>query len=651
MVLDEVNYPEDLRKLNTEEKNVLAEEIREKIIETVSNTGGHLASNLGVVELTMAIHSVFDCPKDKIIWDVGHQTYVHKILTGRKDKLDTLRQIDGLAGFPKTSESEYDSFDTGHSSTSISVALGMARARDIKGENHKIITVIGDGALTGGMALEALNDAGSSLSNIIVILNDNEMSISKNVGGISMVLSKLRTKGFYVKSNLKGKKLIGEIPFVGKKMVKLIQRAKRGIKQLVIPKMYFEDIGFRYLGPVDGHNLEKLEDILKICKEQEGPILLHVLTKKGKGYKPAEENPDTFHSTSKFEIETGKKIGGGQNDWSGAMGDKLVALAKENKNIVAITAAMAGGTGLSEFAKKYPDRFFDVGIAEQHAIGLAGGLAREGLVPVVPIYSSFMQRAYDQIVHDICIQSLPIVMIADRAGIVGNDGETHQGLLDMAFGNTIPNLNIMAPKDYKELENMLEFAVDLRKPVLIRYPRGTEEIQFECQTPVTLGKAEILKEGTEVCLVAIGKMVARAYKIAETLEEKGINATVINARFIKPFDDDLLKDKLKNASVVATIEDGTVKGGLASEVERVIVDNKIKDVELIKFAYQDEFVKHGKTEEIEVRHHLDNESIVKTIMDCKKLKVRLSLKAIKNRGQKCLKMIENNMKLKKSQTK
>lgn len=651
MILDKVNYPEDLKKLNLEEKQILAQEIRDKIINTVSNTGGHLASNLGVVELTMAIHSVFNCPKDKIIWDVGHQTYVHKILTGRKDKLDTLRQLDGMAGFPKTSESEYDSYDTGHSSTSISVALGMARARDIKGENHKIITVIGDGALTGGMALEALNDAGSSLSNIIVILNDNEMSISKNVGGISMVLSKLRTKGFYVKSNLKGKKIINKVPFVGKKIIKLVQKAKRGIKQLVIPKMYFEDIGFRYLGPVDGHNLEKLEDILKICKEQEGPLLVHVLTKKGKGYKPAEENPDVFHSTSKFEIETGKKIGAGKKDYSKTMGDKLVELAKDNKKIVAITAAMADGTGLAEFAKKFPDRFFDVGIAEQHAIGLAGGLAKEGLVPVVPIYSSFLQRAYDQIVHDICIQNLPVVIIADRAGIVGNDGETHQGLLDMSFGNTIPNLNIMAPKDFKELENMLEFAINLGKPVLIRYPRGSEEISFEKQETINYGKAEILKAGNEVCLIAIGKMVARAYKVAEELENKGISAKVINARFLKPIDEEFLKQQIKDCSIVATIEDGTIKGGLASELERIITQNKIKNVEFIGFAYQDEFVKHGKTEEIEKRHNLDVEGITNTILDSNSLKLRLSIKEIKNRGQKCLKMIENNIKVKKSQTK
>lgn len=375
MILDKVNYPEDLKSLNIEQKEILAQEIREKILDTVSETGGHLASNLGVVELTIALHSIFNTPIDKVIWDVGHQTYVHKILTGRKNKLDTLRKINGIAGFPKTNESIYDNFNTGHSSTSISVALGMARARDIKGENNKILAIIGDGALTGGMALEALNDVGSSNTNMIVVLNDNEMSISKNVGGISMMLSKLRTKSTYVKANIKGKRTISKIPFVGNKIIKLVQRGKRGIKQLVIPKMYFEDIGFRYLGPVDGHNIEELEDIFKICKQQEGPILVHVLTKKGKGYKPAEEVPDQFHSTSKFNKKTGEKLNKGNKDYSKVFGESLVKIAKENKKVVAITAAMKDGTGLTEFAKKYPKRFFDVGIAEQHAVGMA---ARNG---------------------------------------------------------------------------------------------------------------------------------------------------------------------------------------------------------------------------------------------------------------------------------
>lgn len=617
MILEKVNYPEDLKPLSIEDKKILAKEIREKVINTVSETGGHLASNLGVTELTIALHSVFNTPIDKIIWDVGHQTYVHKILTGRKNKLDSLRKMNGIAGFPKTTESVYDNFNTGHSSTSISVALGMARARDIKCENNKIIAVIGDGALTGGMALEALNDVGSSNTNMIVILNDNEMSISKNVGGISMLLSKLRTKSVYVNSSLKGKKIIGKIPVVGKKVVKLVQRTKRGIKQLVIPKMYFEDIGFRYLGPVDGHNIEKLEDILKICKEQEGPILVHVLTKKGKGYKPAEVNPDKFHSTAKFNIETGEKIAKGKKDYSKVFGDKLVEIAKNNKKIVAITAAMTDGTGLTEFAKKYPSRFFDVGIAEQHAVGLAGGMAKAGLIPVVPIYSSFIQRAYDQLVHDVAIQDLPVVICADRAGIVGNDGETHQGLLDMAFTNTIPNFNIMAPKDFNELENMLEFAVDLNKPVLIRYPRGGEDISFEECEKIENGKAEILKNGNDVTIIAIGKMVSKAIKVAEELEKEGISVTVINARFLKPFDKETILKSIVGSKTVATIEDGTIVAGLGDQVEHLLFENKI-DVNFEKFAYPDEFVKHGSVDQIEEKYGLDVGSIVKCLKNQEK---------------------------------
>lgn len=617
MILEKVNYPEDLKPLSIEDKKILAKEIREKVINTVSETGGHLASNLGVTELTIALHSVFNTPLDKIIWDVGHQTYVHKILTGRKNKLDSLRKMNGIAGFPKTTESVYDNFNTGHSSTSISIALGMARARDIKCENNKIIAVIGDGALTGGMALEALNDVGSSNTNMIVILNDNEMSISKNVGGISMMLSKLRTKSVYVNTSLKGKKIIGKIPVVGKKVVKLVQRTKRGIKQLVIPKMYFEDIGFRYLGPVDGHNIEKLEDILKICKEQEGPILVHVLTKKGKGYKPAEINPDKFHSTSKFNIETGEKLGKGKKDYSRVFGDKLVELAKNNKKIVAITAAMTDGTGLTDFAKKYPNRFFDVGIAEQHAVGLAAGMAKSGLIPVVPLYSSFIQRAYDQLVHDVAIQNLPVIICADRAGIVGNDGETHQGLLDMAFTNTIPNFNIMAPKDFNELENMLEFSVNLNKPVLIRYPRGGEDISFEKCEKIENGKAEILRQGNDVTIIAIGKMVSKAIKVADELEKDGTTVTVINARFLKPFDKETILKCIVGSKTIATIEDGTIVGGLGNEIEHLLYENKI-DVNFEKFAYPDEFVKHGSVDEIEEKYGLDVGSIVKCLRNQEK---------------------------------
>lgn len=616
MILENVNYPEDLKSLRKEQKEILAQEIREKILDIVSENGGHLASNLGIVELTIALHSVFNTPIDKIVWDVGHQTYVHKILTGRKNKLNTLRKFGGIAGFPKTNESIYDNFNTGHSSTSISVALGMARARDIKGENNKILAVIGDGALTGGMALEALNDVGSSNTNMIVVLNDNEMSISKNVGGISMMLSKLRTKSTYVNMNIKGKTTISKIPLVGKKIVKFVQKGKRGIKQLVIPKMYFEDIGFRYLGPVDGHNIEKLEDIFKICKEQSGPILVHVLTKKGKGYKPAEDVPDKFHSTSKFNKETGEKISKGNKDYSKVFGDTLVKLAKNNSKIVAITASMKDGTGLTEFAKKYPKRFFDVGIAEQHAVGMAAGMAKAGLIPVVPLYSSFIQRAYDQLIHDVALQNLPVIICADRAGIVGNDGETHQGLLDMSFTNTIPNFNIMAPKDFDELEKMLEFAINLKKPVLIRYPRGGEEKDFNKCSDIKLGKAEIIQKGNDLTIVSIGKMVSRATEVAELLKKEGITTTIINSRFLKPFDEKTLLENINR--LIITIEDGTIIGGLGAKVEEVLAENNINS-KLEKIAYPDAFIKHGSVTELEKEYKMDSISIANKAIQMNKI--------------------------------
>ena len=642
MILEKVNYPNDLKKLNQDEKKKLAEELRQEIIQTVSKTGGHLASNLGVVELTIAILSVFDLPKDKVIWDVGHQTYSYKMLTGRKEKFSTLRQFGGLAGFPKTNESEYDAFDTGHSSTSISVGLGMARARDIKKEDYKIVSVIGDGALTGGMALEALNDVGSSNTNMLVILNDNEMSISKNVGGISLLLSKLRVRKAYVDTSIKGKNIINKIPIIGKPFVRLFQKAKRGIKQLVIPKMYFEDIGFKYVGPVDGHNIGELEKILKLCRNQNGPILLHVLTKKGKGYKPAEENPDIFHSTSSFNIETGEKISNGKKDYSKVFGDKLVELAKENSKIVAITAAMKDGTGLKDFAKQYPDRFFDVGIAEQHALGFAAGLAKEGLTPVIPLYSSFIQRGFDQVVHDIAIQNLPVVICLDRAGVVGKDGETHQGMLDMAILSSVPNLTIMAPKDFKELEKMLEFAVNLKSPVVIRYPRGSEEISFEKNEIVKLGNAEVLKEGKDITIVAIGKMVAKAQRVAKMLEKDSINAEVINARFLKPFDGEKVIESIKKTNTVITIEDGTSAGGLGYKVEDVIINGKLNNIKFHKFSYPDEFIVHGDVSQLEKKYNIDDKSIYEF---CKQIKDNNQyIKEIVTRGEKCIKNIKKKIK-------
>ena len=616
-MLEKINSPEDLKTLSIAEKTKLAEEIRKYILEVVSENGGHLASNLGVVELTIALHSIFNVPEDKIVWDVGHQTYVHKILTGRKEQLKTLRKLNGIAGFPKTKESETDCFNTGHSSTSISVALGMARARDIEGKNNAVIAVIGDGALTGGMAIEALNDAGYSKSKITVILNDNEMSISKNVGGLNMFLSKLRTKKLYTKSNISAKKIILKVPVVGKPFVKLVQRAKRSIKQLIIPKMFFEDIGFTYLGPVDGHNIQELESILRLSKQVDAPVLIHVLTKKGKGYEIAEKNPDKFHATSPFDIETGKSKKEKGKDYSKVFGDKLVELAKNNDKIVAITASMKDGTGLTEFQKKFPKRFFDIGIAEQHAVGLAAGMAKAGMIPVVPIYSSFYQRAYDQVIHDVAIQNLHVVMCVDRAGVVGADGETHQGVFDMAFFRLVPNLTIMAPKNFKELENMLDLAVSMDSPVVIRYPRGGEDKQpLEDVKPLEIGKAEILKSGKDITIVAIGKMVAKAMKVADILSKENIQAEVINARFLKPLDKETIISSLLKTKNLITIEDGTIIGGLASAVDEIIVSRMdLRNVNLKNYAYPDVYIQHGSVEELEKIYGLDIESIAEGAKD------------------------------------
>ena len=610
-LLDGINSPSDLKKLSYKEKDMLSNEIRTKIINTISKTGGHLASNLGVVELTIALHSVFNTPKDKIVWDVGHQTYVHKILTGRKDEFDTIRQLNGLSGFPKIKESEYDCFNTGHSSTSISAALGMARARDLKNEDNNVIAVIGDGALTGGMALEALDDAGNSKTRLIVVLNDNEMSISKNVGGISRFLTKIRTKKFYKKSNNFVRKILEKIPGFGTFVIKLARKIKYSIKQLVIPNMFFEDLGFKYLGPVDGHDIERVEWILNLAKKEKEPVVVHIITKKGKGYKFAEENPDSFHATSSFDIETGKSIKVKEKDYSQVFGEKLVELAEKNEKIVAVTAAMADGTGLKEFKKKYPKRFFDVGIAEQHALCMAAGMAKEGFIPVVPIYSSFYQRAFDQVIHDVCMQNLPVVMCVDRAGLVGQDGETHQGIFDLSFFNLIPNITIMAPKDFKELEEMIEFAVNLKAPVVIRYPRGTEskKIKFEKEKKIELGKAEILSQGKNITIVSIGKMVARAVEVKEKLEKEKIEAEVINVRFLKPFDEKTIINSIKKTKKVITIEDNTVIGGLASKVQELISNNEESDVQFKAFGLPDTFIEHGKVEELEEKYGLDAKTI------------------------------------------
>lgn len=612
-MLEDINSPKELKNLTIEQKQKLAEEIRKYILDVVSKNGGHLASNLGVVELTIALHSIFDVPTDKIVWDVGHQTYVHKILTGRREELKTLRKLNGIAGFPKTKESETDCFNTGHSSTSISAALGMARARDIKKEKHSVIAVIGDGALTGGMAIEALNDAGFSHSKMTVILNDNEMSISKNVGGLNMFLSKLRTKKLYTKSNISAKNIISKVPMIGKPFVKIVQRVKRSIKQLIIPKMFFEDIGFTYLGPVDGHNIQELENILRLSQQVDTPVLIHVLTKKGKGYEIAEKNPDKFHATGPFDLETGKPKKTKEKDYSKAFGEKLVELAKNNEKIVAITASMKDGTGLTEFQKQFPNRFFDIGIAEQHAVGLAAGMAKAGMIPVVPIYSSFYQRAYDQVIHDVAIQNLPVIMCVDRAGAVGADGETHQGLLDMSFFRLVPNLIIMAPKNFKELEDMLELAISLNKPVVIRYPRGGESDLKMNFHKLEEGKAEILKTGKDLTIIAIGKMVERAMRVAEELEkeEKNMTVEVINARFLKPIDQETIQKSIQKTKNVITIEDGTIINGLATAIKEMVVEEKLEEIRIKSYAYPDQYIQHGSVEELEKIYGLDVQTIVK----------------------------------------
>ena len=614
-MLERINNINDLKQLDIKDKKILAKDIREYLLEVVSKNGGHLASNLGVVELTIALESVFDVNKDKIIWDVGHQSYVHKILNGRKEELKSIRKIDGIAGFPKYQESETDCFNTGHSSTSISAAMGMACARDLKNEDNSVIAVIGDGSLTGGMALEALNHAGSSKKNIIVILNDNEMSISKNVGGINQLLTKLRVKKNYTRSNDRWKRKIKKIPVIGKHLVNMVSTLKKIIKQIIIPGMYFEEIGFKYVGPIDGHNIEDLEYIFKEVKKIDEPILIHVLTKKGKGYKPAEDNPDKFHGASPFNIETGKSIKKKSKDYSAAFGDKLVSMAAKNDKIVAITAAMKDGTGLTKFGESFPDRLFDVGIAEQHALTFAAGLAKEGMVPFVSIYSSFYQRAYDQVIHDICMQNLPVIMCVDRAGIVGNDGETHQGLYDLSFFKLIPNIVIMAPRDFKELNAMMEYAVQLKCPVVIRYPRGSEEaIDIPCKE-LKLGKCEKLKTGKDITIVSIGKMVPKALEIANKLKEYKIDVEVINSRFLKPFDNYGVLKSIEKTKNVIVMEDGTCIGGLSSTVKELLVDNKMKDIKFKSYSYPDKFIEHGSVSELEDRYGFNNDEIVQYIRD------------------------------------
>ena len=611
-MLERINKTNDIKNLNQEEKVMLASELRDYIIDVVSKNGGHLASNLGVVELTIALESVFDVSKDKIIWDVGHQCYVHKILNGRKEELKNIRKMNGISGFPKICESETDCFNTGHSSTSISAAMGMAKARDLQKKDYNVLAVIGDGALTGGMALEALNHVGYSQTKMIIILNDNEMSISKNVSGMNNLLTKLRSKKNYRRTNRKGKELVSSIPAVGKVITKIVSKGKDAIKQVFVPGMYFEDIGIKYLGPVDGHNIDDLENIFEKAKDFDEPVIIHVLTKKGKGYTFAEENPSKFHGIGSFEKGTGETLESGKN-YSSVFGNKLIKMAKKNKNIVGITAAMRDGVGLKEFSTKFPERFFDVGIAEEHALTFAAGLAKEGMIPFVAIYSSFYQRGFDQVIHDICLQKLPVIMCVDRAGIVGRDGETHQGLYDMAFFKLIPNITIMAPKNFNELEDMMELAITLNKPVVIRYPRGGEDKLKLKDSPLKYGKLELLKKGEDITIIGIGKTVSKAMKVSKLLEDYSISSEVINTRFLKPIDDSNIIKSLKKTGKVAVIEDGTIVGGLSSTIKDIIVDNKL-DVKGLYYAYPDRFIKHGSVEEIEKKYHFDEESIVQDII-------------------------------------
>lgn len=615
-ILSRISGPEDIKKLSMEELVALCCEIREFLINTVSKTGGHIASNLGVVELTLAIHRVFDTPRDKIVWDVGHQTYVHKILTGRKDRFGTLRQLGGISGFPKTEESIYDTFNTGHSSTSISAALGLARARDMKGENYSVAAVIGDGALTGGMAFEALNDAGNSKTNILVILNDNGMSIAPNVGGLSRYLSRIRTRPFYYKTRESIQSLIDtKLPKTGKRVRKTLHRLKATLKSIFVPSMFFEDLGFRYFGPIDGHDLKELITVLEHVRTMKGPILVHVCTVKGKGYRFAEEKPSIFHGIAPFEVETGELKSSGGESYSQVFGRKICELAARNRSIAAITAAMPDGTGLNPFKAAYPRRFFDVGIAEQHAVTFAAGLARGGMIPVVAIYSTFLQRAYDQMLHDVALQNLHVVFAIDRAGIVGEDGETHQGIYDIAYIRTMPNFTLMAPASPLELEMMLEYAVLKHKgPIAIRYPRGAGHETDGLQHPVKYGKGLVVRPGNDITIIAVGNFLPAAVKTAELLEDEGLSCEIINPRFIKPLDKTLLRQSMEKTGRVVVMEDGIASGGFGSIVLEFINEEQISARALL-LGFPDEPIPHGSREEIYMKYGLDPASMRERILD------------------------------------
>lgn len=613
-ILDRVDLPEDLRKLSIEELSRLTEEIRIKILETVSRTGGHLASSLGAVELTLALHYVFDTPKDKLIWDVGHQSYAHKIITGRKDRFATLRQRGGLSGFPKRAESVYDVFDVGHSGTSISAASGIAEARCLKGEIFKVIAVIGDGSMTAGMAYEGLNWSGDRNKNLIIILNDNEMSISPNVGAMSSYLNRVMTGQTVMKLKGEIKHLLKTIPSFGPQMLKFTQHAEESLKTFFVPGALFEELGFTYVGPLEGHRLDHLIKNLKNVKELEGPILVHVITKKGKGYPFAEQEPLKFHSTSAFDVATGKPLVKDESipTYTQVFGETLIHLARDNKKIAAITAAMCEGTGLDRFAALYPERFYDVGIAEQHGVTFASALATEGVVPVVAIYSTFIQRAFDQIIHDACLQKLHVVFALDRGGLVGDDGPTHHGLFDYAFLRSIPNMTVMAPKDENELRYMLKTAIDTDHPVSIRYPRGKGagvSLENELRS-IPLGKGEILHDGMDLAIVAIGSTVLPALAAAQELLIAGIGARVINARFVKPLDDTLICEAALTCHRLITVEENVLMGGFGSAVLEMLQEKGITDTRVIRLGIPDEFVEHATQAELRKTYGLDKEGIM-----------------------------------------
>lgn len=615
MVLEKIEKVNDIKEIPPEDYETLAAEIREFLVEKISRTGGHLASNLGVVELTMALHLSFDFPKDKVIWDVGHQSYTHKLLTGRKAGFEQLRKYGGMSGFPKRKESDCDCFDTGHSSTSISAGIGLVAARDLLGGNEHIISVIGDGALTGGMAYEALNNASQLKKNFIIVLNDNNMSIAENVGGMSEYLNGLRTNEVYTNFKTGVEQSLNRIPG-GVHLANQLKKTKSGIKQLLIPGMLFEDMGITYLGPVDGHDITKLLDVFRKARRVKGAVLVHVLTKKGKGYPPAERHPARFHGAEPFEIETGlPKNKRKKANYQDVFSTCMVKLGQRHENVVAITAAMPDGTGLKRFKNIYPERFFDVGIAEEHAVTFAAGLAAGGIRPIFAVYSSFLQRAYDQVLHDVCIQNLPVVFAIDRAGLVGSDGETHQGIFDLSYLSSIPNMHIMAPKNKWELSDMLKFAVGFEGPVALRYPRGEAYDGLkEFRSPVVYGKSELLYEEEDIAILAVGSMVKTAVEVRRRLKEIGYSCTLVNARFVKPVDTDRITELSREHKLLVTMEENVQSGGYGEKVQDWAVQKKLP-VELLNISIPDEYVEHGNVDALYEEVGIDAESVTRRIIE------------------------------------